>query len=274
MALDVYVPKRRELILGYGAAGRSKTRTFTSLTPRFGDILYFPIDEGSEDLDSVLDKYRPRIHVIKPTWDNPLVDAGMIATTNWKEKYPQAGTIVIDTITSLAGKLLTYATEKGLFQSKHNTAGTPGTASFVALSDKGDIGGVHGILKNFVVQLINQQPDMNIIVIAHEATEENPLTGTIGGPATVGKALVSWLPSKFKTVIHMDVEMENAVVGGVLTPKTKYVARTAPHGAWLARINENSPTGNPMPKVVLNVDSCNLWETFDSHYWKEAVNAV
>lgn len=269
MALEVYTPKRRELVLLYGAAGRSKTRSATSLTERFGEIVYFPIDEGSEDLDSVLPQYLSRIHVVKANWDNPLVDAGMIATTNWKTKYPQAKTIVVDTLTTLAGKLLVYATENGLFQSKHNTAGTPGTPSFIALSDKGDIGGVHGILRNFITQIIRNQPDMNIIIICHEATSEKT---DIGGPATVGTALIDWLPTKFKTVIRMDVETENVVVAGALTKKTKYVARTAPHDHWIARINENSATGNPMPKVVVNVDARNVWEEYDKNFVKEAVN--
>jgi hypothetical protein len=267
MALEVYTPKRRELILLYGAAGRSKTRSATCLTERFGDILYFAIDEGSEDLDSVLEKYRKRITVIPFSRSaDPIVDAGMIASVNWKLRYPNVKTIIIDTLTTLSGIILTHATNKGLFQSKHNSIGVPGTDTYLALSDKGDVGGTHGILKNFITQIIAKQPDMNIIMICHEAIKENEHTGTLGGPATVGTALVDWLPTKFKTIIRLDVESENVVSGGAVVKKTKYVARTAPHDNWIARINENSETGNPMPKVVLNVDSRNLWETFDSNF--------
>jgi hypothetical protein len=273
MALDSYTPKRRELILLYGAAGRGKTRLATSLTERFGDVIYFAVDEGSEDLDSVMDKYRGRISVIKPSFTDPLYDAAMIASTNWKIKYPNAKTIVIDTFTSLSGRILTHATNKGLFQSKHNSIGIPGTDSFLALSDKGDIGGTHGILKNFIVQIIEKQPEMNLILICHEYTKENDEAANEGGPATVGKALISWLPSKFKTVIRMDVETESVIANGGLVQKTKFVARTAPHGIWIARINENSAEGNPMPKVAVNVDARNVWEMYDRFFLpKEAVN--
>jgi len=266
MALEVYTPKRRELALIYGACGRGKSRLATCLPERFGEIVYFALDEGSEDLDSVLSKYRDRIHVIKPNFTDPIVDAGMIASTNWKEKFPNAKTLVLDTFSNLTDRLLSYVTEKGLFQSKHNSIGIPGTNTYVALSDKGDIGGVHGIIKNFRTQIFAQQPDMNLIFICHEKLDESDAAGTIGGPAVVGKALTSWLPARFKTVIRLDVETEHVVEKGAVVQKFKHIARTTAHGCWIARINENSESGNPMPKVALNVDARNFWDLYDLNF--------
>lgn len=261
--LAEYVPTRRELILGYAAAGGGKTRLFTSLPERFGDMVYFALDDGSEDLDSVLHKYRPRIHVIKPEFKDPIADAGKIAVTNWQRDFPKAKTLILDTFSNLTWKMLNHVTEKGMFQAKHNSVGTPGTPMYTALPDKGDYGGVHGIIRNFVSAIIANQPGMNIIMICHQDTDKDDLAGTVGGPATVGRAMIEWLPARFKTVIRLDRAVENAVAGGQVIQKTKYIARTSPHGAWIARINEASETGNPIPVTVLNVDPINFWNDHD-----------
>jgi hypothetical protein len=259
MALAEHTPTPRELILLYAAAGGGKTRLATSLPARFGEIIYFALDDGSEDLDSVLHKYRPRIHVIKPDFNDPIVDAGKIAVTDWRKQFPEAKTIVLDTFSNLTWKLLNHVCEKGLFQAKHNSVGTPGTPMYTALPDKGDYGGVHGIIRNFVTAIIKNQPGMNIIMVCHQDTDKDELAGTVGGPATVGRAMIEWLPARFKTVIRLDRTVENAVVNGAAIQKTKYIARTSPHGAWIARINEASETGNPIPYIVLNVDPINFW---------------
>jgi len=274
MPLNEHVPIRRELMLLYGVAGVGKTRLATSLPERFGDILYVAVDEGSENLDSVLEKYRSRITVIKPNMQNPLVDAGEIATTDWAKKYPKVKTLVIDTFTNLSWRVLNFITEKGLAQANHKSIGVPGTSSFASLPDKGDFGATHGVIRNFITQLIAQQPTLNIIVLCHEDVVTDDATGTIGGPATVGRAMMTWVPARFGSVIRVTTKVENSIEKGVLSQKTRYVANTVPQGAWISRINENNEKGNPMPQTVLDVNPINFWNLYDANFYKEAVNVT
>lgn len=262
------VNKRRDLILMYADAGAGKTRAVTSLTERFGEIIYFALDEGSEGLDSVLEKYKHRIHVVKPTWENPFVDAADIASRNWRKEYPNAKTIVLDTFTNLTWRLLMYCTNKGMFSDKHVQIGV-GSGLQQSIPDRGDYRGTYGIIQNFVVQMINQQKDFNIIFVCHQEQPDTDEDGNKipGGPSIVGKKMTTWVPARFKTIIRLDREITNKLVAGKVEIATKIIARTAAHGSFIARINENSEKGNPMPVVPLNIDSVNLWETFDKNYY-------
>jgi hypothetical protein len=279
MALQTLSPEvatqRRDIILLYGDAGSGKTRLATSLTERFGEIIYFALDEGSEGLDSVLEKYRGRIHVVKPTWENPFVDAAEIASRDWRKQFPTAKTIVIDTFSNLTWKLLSYCTNMGMFSSKHVEIGT-GTALRASLPDRGDYGGTHAIIRNFVVQILNQQKTFNIVFVCHQDHPDTDDAGNRlpGGPATVGKAMTTWLAARFKSVIRLDREIENKIVAGKVEIITKIVARTAPHGSFIARINEAGEKGNPIPVVPVAVDARNFWEMFDRHFYQEEAKEV
>lgn len=252
----------RDLILIYSAAGNGKTRLATSLTERFGRIAYIALDEGSENLDSVLAKYHDRIDVFRPKWKNPIVEAFEIAENDWKaEGYD---TIIIDTFTNLSWNLLFYVTNQGMFQKNHVMIGDIGKPGRMAMPDKGDYGGVQGIIRNFVTTIFKQNPEMNIIFVCHQATDDESALGAIGGPATVGRALIEWLPARFKTVIRLDRKLlKGTGDDGALTQEVKLLARTAQHGAWLARLNENSETGNPLPSTELEIDPVNFWEKYD-----------
>jgi hypothetical protein len=275
MALQTVSPeviaKRRDIVLVYAEAGSGKTRLVSSLTERFGNIVYFALDEGSEGLDSVLEKYRGRIHVERPTWENPILDAAEIASRDWKQKYPEARTLVLDTFSNLTWKLLAYVSNMGMF-SKNHVEIAAGTLLKQALPDRGDYGGTHSIIRNFVTQILNQQRDLNIIFVCHADLPDRDDSGNQipGGPATVGKAMTAWLPARFKTVIRIDKEVKNTVVGGAVQQTTTLVAKTAPHGSWIARINEASEKGNPIPAVPLAVDPINFWKEYDRHFYKES----
>lgn len=252
---------RRELIMVYAVAGNGKTRFATSLTDRFGEIIYISLDEGSENLDSVLPKYRDRIHVYRPEWKNPLEDAAEIATTDWKKLHPNAKTIVIDTFSNWTWFVLQYITNKGMFSNKRVVIGE-GTKLHTALPDVGEYGGVHAQIRLFISLLLTQQRDMNIIMLCHSDPPE-PGRGA-GGPSTVGKKMTEWLPARFKTVIRLDREVSNAIQGGTVVQSSKFVARCAPHGEWIARINEANEKGNPIPYVVLDTDPVNFWVKYDA----------
>jgi len=259
------VNKQRDLILLYADCGAGKTRLATSLTERFGEIIYFALDEGSEGLDSVLEKYRSRIHVIKPSWENPFVDAAEIASRNWRKEYPTAKTLVLDTFSNLTWKLLMYCTQKGMFSDKHVQIGV-GSGLAQSIPDRGDYRGTYGIIQNFVVQIINQQKDFNIIFVCHESSPDVDESGNKipGGPSIVGKKMTTWVPARFGTIIRLDREITNKIVAGKVEIETRVIARTAAHGSFIARINENSEQGNPLKSTILNIDPVNFWKTYDA----------
>lgn len=250
------VAQQRHIILIYGVAGSGKTRLATSLPDAFGEIIYIALDDGSENLDSVLAKYRDRVHVYRPDGKDPIVDGGDIATTPWSKLHPGAKTLVIDTFTTWTWDMLRHITNEGMFSSKRVRIGE-GTKLATALPDVGEYGGVHAEIRLFLSVLFHNQRDMNIIVLAHS---DPPEAGRgAGGPATVGKKMTEWLPGRFKTVIRIDKETSNQVVNGTVVQTTRPVARSAQHGEWIARINENSEKGNPMPVVPLDIDPVNFW---------------
>lgn len=264
MSLKLVTPEqvrnRRELIMVYGVAGMGKTRFVTSLTERFGEIIYIAIDEGSENLDSVLPQYRDRIHVYRPDWQNPLEDAGAIANTDWQKLHPGAKTIVIDTFSTWTWFVLQYITNKGMFSTKRVTIGE-GTPLSTALPDVGEYGGVHAQIRQFVSLIFNNQKAMNVIFVCHT---DPPEGGSAGGPATVGKKMTTWLPARFKTVLRLDQEVSNVIEKGAIVRTSKHVVRAAAHGDYIARINEASAGGNPIPVTYLNNDPINFWIAYDN----------
>src|SRR3972149_5190804 len=95
--------ERFERILEYSDPKSGKTRLATSLTERFGDILYVAADPGSEGLASVLSPYSSRCKVITSTPEpgkkyDPIDDAFHIAIMDWKKEFPTVKTLVWDTM--------------------------------------------------------------------------------------------------------------------------------------------------------------------------------
>lgn len=255
------IKEPRERILIYSVGGEGKTRLATSLTDRFGEIIYIAFDEGSESLDSVLPEFRDRIHVKVPEGINPLEDAAAVIHTNWRAEHPNAKTIIIDTFSTWTWNALQYITNQGMFSNKRVKIGE-GTKQETALPDVGEYGGTHAQIRLFLTNLFNVQRDMNIIVVCHS---DPPEAGRgKGGPSTVGKKMTEWLPARFKTVIHLDREISNSIQGGNVVQQSKRIAYCAPHGEWIARVNEASEKGNPMPAEVLGVNPKPFWVKYDN----------
>lgn len=267
MALKQVTPDTvaRELILLYGSPGSGKTRFATSLPDRFGRIAYFAMDPGSESLSSVLPAYRPRIDVFRPEWKDPLVETAEITHTDWKGKG--YSTLIVDTFTVQTQRILDHIVQNGLAQSKHNSVGNPGTTSYVATPDRADYGMTHGVIRNFINNLITKQVDLNIILICHQMLDrdETDAKATLGGPSTVGRAMLEWLPARFSTVIRMDRVMKQVARNGKVETDTKLIARMAQHGVWIARRNEAGLEGNPLPSLELDVDPINFWVAYDKN---------
>ena len=256
-----FVSEPRERVLIYSVGGEGKTRLATSLTDRWGESIYISIDEGSESLDSVLPEFRSRLHVYRLDGINPLEDAGAIAHTDWKKLHPGAKTIIVDTFSTWTWNALQYITNQGMFSSKRVRIGE-GTKQETALPDVGEYGAVHAQIRMFLTNLFNAQKDMNIIVVCHS---DPPEAGRgKGGPGTVGKKMTEWLPSRFKTVIRIDRDVSKSVANGQIVETSRRIAHCAPHGEWIARINEASEKGNPMTVVPLAVNPKHFWVTYDN----------
>ena len=251
-------PRERALI--YSVGGEGKTRLATSLTERYGEMIYFAFDEGSESLDSVLPEFRSRIHVKVPEGINPLEDAAAIIHTDWKAKHPGAKTLIIDTFSTWTWAALQYITNQGMFSSKRVRIGE-GTKMETALPDVGEFGATHSQIRAFLTNLFIHQRDMNILVLCHA---DPPDKGALGGPSTVGKKMTAFLPSRFKTVIHIERELSNVIAQGTVQQVSKRIAYCSAHGDWIARINEASLRGNPMPAVVLQTNPKHFWVDYDN----------
>lgn len=265
MALKQVTPElaARELVMLYGAPGSGKTRLATSLPPRFGKVAYFAMDDGSESLASVLPHYRERITVFKPEWKDPLADGLEITHVDWKAKG--FDTFIVDTFSTWTQRTLDHIVHKGLAQANHRGTGTPGSLNYVALPDQADYGLTHAAIRNFVGFLGIQQREMNVILICHQTFDKDDKENraAIGGPTTVGRAMIEWLPARFSTVIRMDRTTRNVVKGNKVESETKLVARMAQHGAWIARRNEASTEGNQLAAVELDIDPTNFWTLYD-----------
>lgn len=267
MALKQVTPEAvaRELILIYGSPGSGKTRLATSLPERFGKIAYFAMDDGSEALSSVLSQYRDRITVFRPEWGDPMVEAVELTHTDWKAKG--FTTLIVDTFTAYTQKTLDHIVHKGLAQANHRGMGNPGTPAYTALPDMADYGMTQAVIRNFIANLFNHQRDLNILLICHQTLDRNEKDdkASLGGPATVGRAMVEWLPSRFSSVIRMDRIARQVAKGGKVETETKLIARMAQHGVWIARRNEAGKDGNPLPSLELDVDPKNFWVEYDKN---------
>ena len=255
----------RKLIVVYGPPACGKTRFTTALGESFGKVAYLALDEGSEDLDSVLPQHRSRLEVFKPNFctdpeANPVLESNLsVMTTDWKNMG--FDTLIDDTFSNRVRKWLWHITQKGEFQEKRNMIGEPGQKGSVALPDKGHYGGVQGVIRNYLNLLFVSNPHLNIILNCHEYM--NDKSGQMkGGPATAGSAMLSEFPSNFKTIIRLEVEPGKAeiVAGKVVPGKDRYIAHMAPHGIWMARRNKITAAD---PPFTMGEDPIDFWTQFD-----------
>lgn len=252
-------------ILGYGAPSVGKTAWATAYPEAWGDAVYVAYDEDSERLDSVITKYRPRIHVVKPEGDDPILNLNEVAIHNWRAEYPTANVLIIDTFSRAVKEVLFYVAKKGYFSSRkegkddlHMVFGPKDAEITHALPVEGDYGGVQSMIFNWLRLMFHHQSGMHVIILTHEG-EGTPKKGGqyVGGPATVGKALLRDFAQDFPIVVRLKMQSAPAIGGN--PPKTERVALADMHGDFIARIREGSGKGNPMPSVRLGVDPGNWW---------------
>lgn len=257
----------------YGLPKSGKTRAVTALPWGRGSwgarAIYIAADPGSEELGSVLPLNREHIILVKPEPKNvggkliydPLTEAVAIATRNWKEDFPDVGTLIWDTATTTSQELLAAYADSGQFSDKHVTFGQPGTLTYHAAPMEGDFGAAQRSTM-FILKYLFRQP-LNLIVVFHEdwvqPNEKEVLGAVYGGPTIVGKAGIKTIAAMFDNLFRFSakdkIEAGNKVVA-------EYAVHTRHSGPWMAGFRNPNET-NPIPKVVLNPDPINFWLAFD-----------
>lgn len=259
---------QRERIIIYGRAGVGKTRLALSLTPRYGDILYFAADEGSEFLHSIASAKRSRIHVLKPYGDDPIVNFQEFTVRDWRKEFPTVSTLVIDTYTKVAQDAIQYCANTGsVTAEKHFKIGDPAKGGQV-IPNRGDYQGVESLSRGYLDKLFQHQAHYHIIAVCHEDMKVVEGSNVAhGGPSHPGRKMTEDLPAKFSTVIRLT--REPVSVPGKNIPEIKVVAITAHTGAYIAKLREsNEVTGNPMPHTVLDPNPVNFWIRYDNELLK------
>lgn len=263
--------QRLNFVALYGPPKSGKTRLACSLPwgSEWGTkAVYCAWDSQSENLDSIPLHHRDHLIVVKPspilhpqtkkpTYD-PLTEAVAMATFNWKEKYPEVGTLIWDTMTETSRQLLHAYADTGVFSEKHVTFGKPGDASFHAAPMEGDYGAAQRSTL-FILDHLFKQP-LNLIVLFHDNIvspnkEKGESFNTYGGPAIAGKAGTQAVAGKFDNLFR--VECEPKFEGNVIVPK--HYVYTVPKGAWLAGFRNPLTGGNPLAKSLLQNDPSSFW---------------
>lgn len=286
MSLEVFRPIKRqthEHVMIYSRPGFGKTRLATSLTSRWGEVLYYAADMGAAEVGSVLRKHMGNIHVVNPTSgkidpktkkkeaSNPVHDFtefcmmdwnGFVDPTTGEMPYKNVKTLVVDTYTTIANKCLQWSADhSSVTAEQHFRIGDPEHGGRV-VPNRGDYLGLYSITRGFMDLLDQHQSHMNIIFNMHEELNSPEGAAALGGPSHPGQQMLEELPGMFDTVIRITRKPVPAKDGKPAT--FDLYANTAPTGVYLGKVRENGEGGNPIPSTKLNIDPINFWEIYDS----------
>lgn len=263
----------KERIIGYSPPGVGKSRWGLHLSERFGEIVYYAADKGSEYLASIFPAYRSRIHVIRPVADfdrkiNPIHNFSEFCIHNWKKEFPNVKTIVVDTYTKVANDCIMWsANNRAVTAEKHYEVGTPGDAGSQIIPNRGDYMAIQSLSRGFIDLIFEHQKDMHIIFLMHEDISQVDGVGSVGGPAHPGRTMMLELPASFNTVIRLFRKpVSEKTSTGQTRAKSKVIASTDSQGAYIARIREAGAHGNECPEVVLDDDPINFWNWYEKEH--------
>lgn len=229
-------------------------------------------DPGSSSLPSVPHRHRERLIVVSPSMQinpitrkevyDPLTEAVQMATFPWKEKYPDIGTLIWDTMTETSRQLLHAYADTGTFSDKHVTFGKPGDSTFHAAPMEGDYGAAQRSTL-FILKHLFRQP-LNLIVLFHDNvispdSKKGETFLTYGGPAIAGKAGTQAVAGCFDNLFR--IEAETRLEGSKIT--LNHYLYTIPKGAWLAGFRNPLTGDNPLAKVRLDSDPSTFWKKFN-----------
>jgi len=253
-----------ERICLYGGPKVGKTRLATSLPwgPYWGERAILvtadmpkstdmsAADAAASAIKPVLDANRDRFIMVVPDGSpNWLEEAVAIARTSYK----QAGvkTLIWDTMTETSKRILRFYSDTGVFSDKHAVqVGTRQLGSWHTSPMEGDYGATQNTVA-FLQEHLWGQP-LHLIVIFHEdfvEPESGSIEGLVGGPATVGKKSIRWIPAKYDTVLHMQRRMAT-------TEKSEVIVNTMQRGIWVAGVRG---TRELPPQVALQNDPTHFW---------------
>jgi len=261
---ESFDPKDR--IAVYGVPGVGKSSFAFSVPEEMGGIVYVALDDNAETLRVVPKEVRKRVMaVVKPRGENVLQNLEQVAATKWSKEFPGAGVLIIDTFTTAAIRLLLWFANKGFFSGKdgdkHVVFGNPGNQQAIPLP--ADYGAVQNATRSFFDHLFATNDDLHILTLFHQRFGQDAQKNFIGGPATVGNAMLEELPSLFDTVIRLERKNQQIKdAKGSVTTKSVVLARTDHHGYWISKIREGGGKGNPIPIVELNSTGSNFWPLY------------
>lgn len=257
----------REFLAIYGASGTGKTRlacaAMRSDPERWGEKgIYVPFD-GKRGLKSVLPADRERLVLAEFEASSEkgidlYTEMVQLFQKDWSAILPGVRTIIVDPGTTFAKNLLAAIANAQVFTDKHIMISQRGEGK-LAYPVMGDYGAAQNAVMN--VLRFAEQCEYNVIWVFHETWKE-PQSGSpelmIGGPDTVGSAIVSEVCGKFGNVIRTEAK---SVADGQ-NKRLVYRAYTQDRGIWKAKLRVAG--ANPIPEVNLNEDPVNFWQAFNS----------
>jgi hypothetical protein len=250
----------------YGRAGIGKSRAALMLpkTDKWGEIIYYAADDNSELLQSIPADSRERVHVIKPRGDDHLVNFQQFCMTPWDVKFPNAKTLVVDTFSVMAFRVIQQIANKGyITREEHYQIGDPLNGGF-ALPSRSDYQAIDSACKGFLDMLYDKQRNKNIILVFHEDSKEISKNVFVGGPAVPGRRMLEDIPASLNTVVRLI--RENGIVPGKQEVVSQVVAITANNGYYIAKLREaDIENGNPLGRVVLDRNPINWWNKYDAY---------
>jgi len=275
---------QRERVIIYGAPGIGKSRLGLSLTPRFGNILYYAADNNSQFLGSISKEKQNRIVVITDDGDGPIENFSEFALHDWRAEegvemdglptwckgvFPRIDTLVVDTYTTVMQRAIRESANKGLAGTKpHYRVGEVGKGG-QAIPTWDDYLGTEGLSQSLIGEMFKAQMDMNIIFICHEDVKQVEGMPAAGGPSHPGRKMLVDMPAAFDTVIR--VIKDRVLVPGDDAAQDVVIAVTDHDGRFIAKTRTNDE-GQPSPlgRVILDRNPVNFWQQYDAIYAPEA----
>lgn len=267
-------------IIIYGRAGIGKSRLALMLPEdeKWGEILLYAADDNSELLQSIPERARKRVHVLKPRGEDHLRNFQEFCMRDWKaikdvkgnlipaehQPYRNVKTLVIDTFSTIAFRTIQQIANQGFIsREEHFWVGEKGDGGF-ALPSRSDYQGIEQACKNFIDILFDKQRNYNIIFVCHEDSKEIAKGIFAGGPAVPGRRMLEDLPASFNTVIRLIKEAK--IQPGSAVPRWIVYALTDNDGRYIAKLREGDiENGNRLGKVELETNPINFWKKYTEY---------
>ena len=248
----------RICIYGPPKSGKSRFATALEYGQRWGKkAAYVCADSQSENMRSILPQYRDNLVRVRLPGTDPLEEAVEVAVKDWSKVDAEIGTIVWDTLTTTSKNLLRHYANSGVFSSNHNVQlGTKALKSWHTSPMEGDYGAAQNSI-GFILTHLFSQP-LHVIVIFHADWAEPKAGaggGLVGGPETVGRKAIRWIPGMFDAVFrtHRIATTDNP---------DKFRIFTDTRGIWTGGYRTQEPKQKMPGSIDLKPDPAHFWKTY------------